>query len=96
MVVNRRSPERITVEEALRCFTTGSAYAEFQENEKGSLEAGKLADFAILSQDITAIPSERIMDTRVEQTVVGGRVVYDAASASGASFRVDRDRAASV
>jgi hypothetical protein len=77
MVVNRTSPERISVEEALRCYTLGSAYAEFQEEHKGSLEVGKYADFAVLSQDILSIPVNRIKDTTVELTVVGGRAVYD-------------------
>ncbi|HUX22611.1 MAG TPA: amidohydrolase, partial [Spirochaetia bacterium] len=78
MVVNRTSPERISVEEALRCYTLGSAYAEFQEDEKGSLEVGKYADFAVLSQDILSNPPDRIKETTVELTVVGGRKVYDA------------------
>ncbi|MGA2547085.1 MAG: amidohydrolase [Rectinemataceae bacterium] len=76
MAVNREGPERITAEEALRCYTVGSAYAEFMEGRKGRLAPDMLADFAVLSRDITSVPRERIGDTVVEETVVGGRTVY--------------------
>jgi hypothetical protein len=79
MTVNRSWPGRISAEEALRCYTVESAYAEFQENQKGRLAPGMLADFAVLSQDITTVPPEKIRETRVEMTVVGGRLVYDRA-----------------
>jgi len=82
MAANREGPERIGAEDALRCYTLGSAYAEFAEARLGSLEPGKLADFAALSQDITAVPRERIGDTRVVETVVGGRSVYREGSPS--------------
>jgi predicted amidohydrolase YtcJ len=75
--VNRPSPERITPLEALTCYTLGSAYAEFQESEKGSISPGKLADLAVLSEDPTAVAPERIRDLEVEMTIVGGRVVYE-------------------
>jgi predicted amidohydrolase YtcJ len=76
LAANREGPERITAEEALRCYTTGSAYAEFAEGRKGTLSPGMLADFVVLSQDITSVPRERIGETVVEETVVGGRSVY--------------------
>jgi hypothetical protein len=76
MAANREGPERISAEEALRCYTVGSAYAEFMEARKGVLAPGMLADFTVLSQDITAVPRERIGDTVVEGTVVGGRIAY--------------------
>jgi predicted amidohydrolase YtcJ len=76
MAANRDGPERISAEEALRCYTVGSAYAEFTEGRKGSLAPRMLADFAVLSQDITSVPRERIGDTLVEETVVGGKSVY--------------------
>jgi predicted amidohydrolase YtcJ len=69
--------QKLTLEEALRAYTGGSAYAEFQEAEKGTLEPGKLADVAVLSEDPFAIAPERIRDVRVETTIVGGRVVYE-------------------
>ena len=70
--------QRITVEEAVRGYTAGSAYAEFADAEKGTLAPGSLADVVILSDDIFAIAPERIRDVRVRTTIVGGRVVYDA------------------
>ena len=69
---------RLTVEEAVRAYTAGSAYAEFQENEKGTVETGKFADFVILSDDIFAIDASRIGEAKVWMTIVGGRVVYEA------------------
>lgn len=68
--------ERITVEEALRMFTVGGAYAEFQEHRKGTLEPGKLADFTVLSENIFRVPHDSIKDIKVEMTVVGGNVAY--------------------
>jgi predicted amidohydrolase YtcJ len=71
--------QRITVAEAIEAYTLGSAYAGFQEKDRGSLTPGKLADLVVLSRDILA-PAERdrIADTRVLLTVVGGKVVYEA------------------
>jgi len=68
--------ERITVEEALRMFTVGGAYAEFAEHRKGTLEPGKLADFTVLSENIFRVPHDDIKDIKVEMTVVGGNVAY--------------------
>jgi predicted amidohydrolase YtcJ len=68
--------QRLTVEEALRAYTLGAAYAAFQEKEKGTISPGKLADVVVLSEDLFRIPPERIKDVRVEITLVGGRVVY--------------------
>ena len=70
--------QKISVEETVRAFTWGSAYGEFQENVKGTLEPGKLADFVILSDDIFKIDPVKIRDARVLTTVVDGRVVYEA------------------
>lgn len=67
---------RISVEAALRHFTAGSAYAAFEENEKGTLAADKLADFVVLSEDILAGPPERILKARVVLTVMGGEETY--------------------
>lgn len=68
--------QKITVEEALRAYTMGSAYASFEEKEKGSLETGKLADLVLIDRDITTIPPETIREAQVTLTVVGGKVVY--------------------
>src|SRR5262249_30771960 len=66
--------QKITVEEALRAYTSDCAYAEFGEREKGTLELGKLADVTVLSQDIFQIKPEEIRSTRIVYTIVGGRV----------------------
>jgi predicted amidohydrolase YtcJ len=68
--------EAVTVEEAVQLLTRGSAYAEFMEDHKGALAPGMLADFILLSQDIFAVEVDRIPDTKVVLTAVGGRVVY--------------------
>lgn len=69
--------QKITVDEALRAYTSGSAYASFEDDRKGTLQRGKLADFAIIDRDITRIPPEEIRDAHVLMTVVGGKVVYE-------------------
>ena len=71
--------ERITVVDAVRAYTRGSAFAAFSEDRVGTLEVGKLADLAVLSQDIFSAPLETIGKTRVVMTMVGGKIVYDAA-----------------
>ena len=68
--------QKLTVPEAVEAYTMGSAYAEFQEKEKGSITPGKLADFVILSDDIFHIPPASIKNVKVEATFVGGKVVY--------------------
>jgi predicted amidohydrolase YtcJ len=65
--------QRIGVEEALRVFTLGSAHAQFEEKEKGSIAAGKLADFLVLAEDPRAVPASRIKDIRVMETWIGGK-----------------------
>lgn len=69
-------PEAITVGDAVRAYTVGSAYAEFQENVKGSIEVGKLADFVILDCDIFAVDIGDLQKTRVVATIVDGKQVY--------------------
>jgi predicted amidohydrolase YtcJ len=68
--------QKITLAEAVEAYTLGSAFAEFQEKEKGSITAGKLADMVILSDDIFAIKPEAIRNVKVETTIVGGKLVY--------------------
>jgi len=65
------------VEDALRAYTMGGAYASFEEKEKGSIERGKLADLTLVDRDLTRIAPESIRDARVVMTIVGGRVVYE-------------------
>jgi predicted amidohydrolase YtcJ len=68
--------QKMTREEALRSFTIWGAYAEFAENEKGSIEKGKLADLVILSKDIMVIPPREILSAEVAATIVGGKIEY--------------------
>lgn len=67
--------EKISVKQAVRCYTMNAAYAAFQENLLGSLTAGKLADMVVLDQNIFEIPSEEIKDVKVRTTVWNGRIV---------------------
>ena len=68
--------QRLSRMEALRAFTIGAAYAAFQEDEVGSLEPGKYADFVVLSKDIMTIPPSEILETEVAATYLGGRRIY--------------------
>jgi predicted amidohydrolase YtcJ len=72
--------QKLTVPEAITAYTMGSAYAEFQEKEKGSITPGKLADLVLLSDDIFSIDPAKIRDVKVLKTIVGGKVVWDAAA----------------
>ncbi len=69
--------QKITVEQALQGYTVNGAYASFEENIKGTLEPGKLADFVVLSDDITKMDPVKIREARVLQTYVGGKKVFD-------------------
>jgi len=69
--------QKITVEDALRAYTSGAAYASFEEAEKGTLERGKLADFVLIDRDVTRVPPETIRDAKVVMTAVGGTVVFE-------------------
>ena len=66
------------MEEALRIYTMHSAYASFDEDRKGSIEVGKLADLVVLGEDPTRIDPFGIKDIQVQRTIVGGRTVYEA------------------
>jgi predicted amidohydrolase YtcJ len=69
--------QRMSREEALRSYTANNAFAAFEENVKGSLEPGKLADITVLSRDIMTIPEDEIMSTDVVYTIIGGKVAFD-------------------
>ena len=73
--------QKLTVAEAVEAYTMGSAYAEFQEKEKGSITTGKLADMVLLSDDIFTIAPAKIRDVKVLKTIVGGKLVWDASAA---------------
>ena len=72
--------ERISVEQALALYTRNGAYAGFEEDRKGSLEPGKLADFIVVDRNVLTIPAEELKDVKVLQTFVGGHSVYDSSS----------------
>jgi predicted amidohydrolase YtcJ len=74
--------QKLTIKEAIEAYTMGSAYAEFQENEKGSITPGKLADMVLLSGDVLTIDPVKIRDVRVLKTWVGGKLTYEAADAA--------------
>jgi predicted amidohydrolase YtcJ len=74
--------QKLTIKEAIEAYTMGSAYAEFQENEKGSITSGKLADMVLLSDDVLSIDPAKIRDVKVLKTWVGGKLTYDTAAAS--------------
>ena len=69
--------QRITMDQAIAAYTTGSAFAEFEEKEKGKLVPGMLADFIVLDRDVTAASPEKLLATKVLRTVVGGKTVYE-------------------
>ena len=72
--------QKVTVEEALRAYTVEGAYASYDEDNRGRLQPGMLADFVVLDRDLTAIDAEDIAATQVLRTVVGGRTVYESAA----------------
>ena len=69
--------QRLTVEEALRAFTSAAAYASFEEERKGTLTVGRLADFVVVDRDLLTVPPNDIPTVRVVMTVVGGKIVFD-------------------
>lgn len=68
--------QRMTREEALRTYTLNNAYAAFEEQQKGSLTPGKLADIVVLSKDILTVPEQEILDAKVDMTILGGRIRF--------------------
>jgi predicted amidohydrolase YtcJ len=68
--------QKLTMAETIKLYTLDAAYASFEENIKGSLEPGKLADMTVLSQDVFTIPAKEILSTEVLYTILGGKIVY--------------------
>jgi hypothetical protein len=69
--------ERVTIDQAIRMYTTNAAYVGFDEKRKGTIEEGKLADFTVLSGDPYTVGAEEIPKIKVEMTIIGGKVVYE-------------------
>jgi predicted amidohydrolase YtcJ len=68
--------QKITVEEALRAYTSGGAYASFREHDAGTIAPGMLADLTVIDRDLRTIPPEQLRDAHVVRTVVGGKTVF--------------------
>ncbi len=85
--LDNRQPEgwipeqKISVEEAIKGYTMNAAYAEFSEKEKGSIEAGKLADLVVLDRSLFKIKPEDIRSTQVLMTIVDGKIIFDRSEA---------------
>lgn len=71
------SGEKIWIEDAIRCYTEGSAYAEFMENVKGTLETGKYADLVVLSKNLFKLEPDELMTTMVDMTIFDGKLIYE-------------------
>jgi predicted amidohydrolase YtcJ len=69
--------ERVSIQDAIRAYTINSAYLNFDEAIKGSLEPGKLADMVVLADDLLTMDSNRLKDARIDMTIVGGKVLYE-------------------
>ena len=69
--------QRVTVQEAVRFYTLNNAYATFEENIKGSIKEGKLADLVVLDRDILSVPPRELLDTQVLYTIFDGRIIYE-------------------
>jgi len=70
------------MEEAIRYYTLGSAYAQFMEDRKGMIKTGYLADIVIVDKDLLTIPEDQIMKTKINYTIVGGKIVYNSEESS--------------
>jgi predicted amidohydrolase YtcJ len=70
--------QKVTMDQAIAAYTTGSAFAEFEEKQKGQIVPGMLADFVVLDRDITVVTPQKLLQTKVLRTVVGGKTVYEA------------------
>ena len=77
MTTSLHPEQAITRQEALRLYTINNAYLTFEEEQKGSIEKGKLADFVIIDRDITKVDLDKVKDTRGIKTYLGGKLVYD-------------------
>jgi predicted amidohydrolase YtcJ len=76
LTLSAATAQKVTAAEALTAYTSGSAFAEFQETEKGTIARGKLADLVILSDDVLSIPPAQVKDVKILATIVGGKIVH--------------------
>ena len=76
MTTSLHPEQAITRHEALRLYTINNAFLTFEEKQKGSIEKGKLADFVIIDRDITKVDVDKVKDTKVLKTYLGGKLVY--------------------
>ena len=72
--------EKISLDDAIKGYTTGGAYAEFAEKDKGTIQSGKLADIIVLDKDLFKVPADDLLDVKVVLTIVGGKIVHDGRS----------------
>jgi predicted amidohydrolase YtcJ len=72
------SEQKISMDQAIAAYTSGSAFAQFDEKQKGLIVPGMFADFVVLDRDVTAVVPQKLLDTHVIRTVVGGKTVYEA------------------
>jgi hypothetical protein len=79
--------ERVSVQDAIRAYTVNSAYINFDEKQKGTLEVGKLADIVVLGDDVLTVDPNRLKDARIEMTIVGGKVLYERRGGTGSDKR---------
>jgi len=69
--------EAVSIQDALRMYTANGPYLTFEENSKGTLEPGKLADMIVLDEDILTVPDEQLLTLRIDRTYLGGKLVYE-------------------
>jgi predicted amidohydrolase YtcJ len=79
--------QKLTRQQALETYTVNPAYACFEEDSKGSLAPGKLADVTVFSQDIMTIPEDQILDTEILYTIIGGKILHRKGGSPQASLR---------
>ncbi len=75
--------ERVSIQDAIRAYTVNSAYINFDEAIKGTLQPGRLADMVVLGDDLLTMAPDRLKDARVDLTIVGGKVLYERGAGAG-------------
>jgi predicted amidohydrolase YtcJ len=75
--------ERVSIQDAIRAYTINSAYINFDEAIKGTLQPGKLADMVVLADDLLTMDPNRLKEARIDMTIVGGKVLYERRAGAG-------------